>query len=369
MAAKRKGLADKIKEHQGKIISLADGFNLTKKTPAHVDTYTPEQVSTQQDNRTPAQQDTCTHEHIDNRTPAQQDGFNSELKPKDLKPNQYVILREIYFKRPFKVKGNDRIGTSAKIPYGSVRNILKSLTKKGYITKPFSINDGVNKGTTCQVNELKCVPVFGLSHIINSEHVDNRTPEYLSTWTPAQQDNRASAQQDTSYNSQLVSSLKKLTNYVKNSPFLKDKGFTEKQFRAWIEDNGTDPVDLYLQIQIAEQLPEIQKPKKSAIGYFYTAAILGTGLKPPVGFQTAEQKKLERIKKMQAEIDAVEDAERMQAFMADPVILNEIAQGVMSMKKPPVLWVQDADVWTKEGKVQGHIRRQAKRLFEEQKGV
>ena len=167
--------------------------------------------------------------------------------------------------------------------------------------------------------------------------------------------------------SKLVSSLKKLTYYAKNSPVLKDKGFTEKQFQAWVETDGADPVDLYLQIQIAEQLPEIQTPKKSAIGYFYTAAVLGTGLKPPVGFQTAEAKKLERIQKMQTDIDSLEEAERLQAFMSDPDILNEIAQGVMSMKKPPVLWVQDADAWTKDGKVRGHIRRQVKRLFEEQK--
>jgi len=72
---------------------------------------------------------------------------------------------------------------------------------------------------------------------------------------------------------------------------------------------------------------------------------------------------------MQAEIEALEDAERMEAFMADPNILNEIANGIVAMKKPPVLWVQDAEAWTNDGVVQGHIRRQAKRLFEEQKGA
>ena len=87
-------------------------------------------------------------EQVDNRTSEQVDNFNDLEKPKDLKLNQFRVLYEIYHNRPFKVSGPDRIGgcVNFNIPYGTIRNCLKSLAKKNYISKVFSVNNGVQKG-------------------------------------------------------------------------------------------------------------------------------------------------------------------------------------------------------------------------------
>ena len=88
--------------------------------------------------------------------------FDTAKKPKDLPLNQFRVLYEIYFNRPFKVKGLNRIGSSQEFPihYGTVRNCLKSLTKKGYIEKPYSINDGIIVGSSCNINIEKCRHLF-----------------------------------------------------------------------------------------------------------------------------------------------------------------------------------------------------------------
>ncbi|MCP3941002.1 MAG: hypothetical protein GY710_05915 [Desulfobacteraceae bacterium] len=329
MTAKRKGLADKIKEHQGKIVSLSDGFNLTKKTSAqvdtctpeqvtwtpahvstqvseHVDTCTPEQVPTQQDNRTPEHPNNSTPTQVNTCTPEQVGVLNNELKPKDLKTNQYFILSEIYFKRPFKVKGPDRIGIGAKIPYGSVRNILKSLTKKGYITKPFSINDGVNKGTTCQINELKCIPVFGPSHIINSEHVNNRAPEHLHEWTPAQQDNRTREHVNTSYNKERK--IYNISFFLKNSEFWNSQGLTLKKCETWIEEiEHCNPEYLLQQLQFGEAEPKVVTADRPV--YYFHKIIVKDGLTRPAGFEFPEEK---RARIQQKEMKHRDDLLRIQ---------------------------------------------------------
>jgi len=151
----------------------------------HQDTRTPKHVNT----RTPEHVNTWTPEQVDNRTPEQVNQFDIHLKPKDLNLNQYRVLYEIYFKRPFKIKGPKRIGSHHDFPiaYGTVRNALRALYKKNYISKHFSINDGVHKGSSCQVNENKCFPLFGHTNIINSEQVNTMTPGHLNKWTPEHQ--------------------------------------------------------------------------------------------------------------------------------------------------------------------------------------
>jgi hypothetical protein len=305
MPVKKISLQDHIIENHKSAKPVKNMFNFKKEkwTPAQVDNRTPEQVSGQVsghlDNRTPeqlpTQQDNRTREHLDNRTTTQVDNrtrehldsFNIDLKPKNLKLNQFIILHEIYFNRPFKVKGEKRIGKNSNIPYGTVRNILKSLTNKGYISKPFSINDGVNKGTTCQVNELKCIPVFGNSNIINSEHLDNRAHEQVDTWTSEQQDTRTPGQVNTSYKIDREI-LNNLSIYIQNSDYWKGQGLTLRQCKAWINEiNHCDSDFLLQQLQFGEAEPKVLNADKP-IDYFYKS-IAKNGLSRPKDFEFPEE--------------------------------------------------------------------------------
>ncbi|WDP90445.1 MAG: hypothetical protein HUN04_12370 [Desulfobacter sp.] len=99
--------------------------------------------------------------------------FDLSKRPADLNPNEYRILYEIYFQRPFKVSGEDRIGSSPQFPirYGTVRNILKRLKNRGYISNIKRISCGRTLGTNCRIDAMKCEPIFGPTHI------ENVTPE------------------------------------------------------------------------------------------------------------------------------------------------------------------------------------------------
>jgi hypothetical protein len=287
----------------------------------HVDTWTPEQVSGQQDNR--------TREHVDNRTPEQQSTwtrghlkpFDPTLKPKDLKPNQYRILYELYFNRPFKVKGPERIGGTPDfpIPYGTVRNCIKSLFNKGYISKPFSINDGVRKGTTCQVNESKCIPIFGVSHIINSEQQDNRTREHLSNRTTGQQNNRTRGHLDASYRKK-ESFYNNLSFYVGDSQFWQSHGLTIQKCEKWINDIAhCDPEFLLLQLQFAEATPAVKKAK-DPIGYFFST-IRKDAFHRPKDFEFPEERaariKREELKRQNELLRAHEEIRKKERALAD----------------------------------------------------
>jgi len=272
----------------------------------HVDNRTPEQVSTQVDKWTPEQVDKWTTEQVDNRTSEHVDTLNTLQKPKDLRLNQYQILHEIYFNRPFKVKGPERIGESTNIPYGTVRNILKSLTKKGYISKPFSINDGVNKGTSCQVNELKCVSFFGASPIINSEQQDNRTPGQVDTWTSGQVSNRTSGHLDASYKKERKT-YNKLSFYIENSEFWGKQGLTFKKCESWLDELNLEPDFLHDQLNFAEHTSKVIEAK-TPVSYFY-AAVKKDCFHRPSGFEFPEEK---RIRIQQEENKRREDLIRQQ---------------------------------------------------------
>jgi hypothetical protein len=287
----------------------------------HVDTWTPEQVSEQQDNRTPGHLDNRTRGHLDNRTREHLKAFDPGSKPKDLKPNQYRILYELYFNRPFKVKGPHRIGGSPDfpIPYGTVRNCLKSLLRKGYISKPFSINDGVRKGTTCQVNESRCVPIFGVSTIVNSEQVITWTREQQDTWTREHLDNRTSEHLDASYRKK-ESLLKNLSFYVEQSPFWQSHGLTIQKCEKWIRDiPHCDPEFLLQQLQFAEATKGVQNAK-DPIGYFFST-IKKDAFHRPEGFEFPEERAARiRDEELKCRCDllrAQEEARKREQDLAD----------------------------------------------------
>jgi len=338
----------------------------TGQMPEQQNKHTTEQVDKwageQENNRTSEQQNNRTSTQQNKYTTEQQRPFNPELKPKDLKLNQYRVLYEIYFNRPFKVNGPDRIGRhdDFPIPYGTVRNCLNSLFKKGYIAKPFSINDGIKKGTTCQVNESKCVPLFGSSNIVNSEQVSNRTTEQVGKWTIGQESNKTSEQQgnrateQASASYKLVSKFyKKLTDYIENSPFWKTQGVSVKKCESWlVEFYPDDPEALLSQLMFAEYADEHSsalQPKnknKTPIDVFYGCLKKG-GMTRPAGFEFPDERaarirreELENQKKILAEQAAIREQEKAMAdemafieFLKDTDSVNEMIEGMEQKKR------------------------------------
>ena len=300
-------------------------------TTEQVSEHLLEQVSTQPDNRTTTQQSTYTSEqHItqannrtseylstqadkrateqlytqpNNRTSGQLPDFFLFQKPSNLKLNQFQILHYIYFCRPFKVKGPDGLTCILKIKYGTVRNCLRSLTQKGYINKPYSINDGVNNGSTCVVNEIKCLKIFGQTLI---EQPNNRTTEHVYS----QQNNRATEQiseQPSNKTTEHAKSsnnidrklLNNLSVYVENSDFWKGKGLTLKKCEQWIDEiQHCTPDFLLVQLRFGEHAEKVVKSDKP-VSYFRSCLMSG-GLERPKGFEFPEEKAA-RIKQLEFE--------------------------------------------------------------------
>lgn len=310
------------------------------------DTEATEQVDTsaleQQGNRTSEQQDNKTIGQQDNRTIGQIPIFNLTLKPSNLNLNQYRILFELYFNRPFKVKGPLGLGTTKEYPiaYGTVRNSLRSLEKKKYISKPFSINDGVTKGTTCQVNEKICILLFGNTHILNSEQQDNRTIGQQGAWTTTQQSNRASEQQGNRTSEQQNSSnklvskyLNKLTNYIDNSDFWKKEGLTVKKCEQWLNEFDflkNKPDLLITQLMFAENTKAVLEPKTKTPVHVFYGCLKNGGITRPKNFLFPEEKAL-KIK--QQELKAKEKLlvdqaaiRKKEMEIADELAFNEFME-------------------------------------------
>lgn len=272
---------------------------------------TSEHLYTQQDNRTtgqvPKQSDNRTSEHVPN--------FFLFQKPSNLKLNQFQILHYIYFCRPFKVKGPDGLTGILNIKYGTVRNCLRSLVKKGYINKPYSINDGVNNGSTCVVNEICCLKIFGQTQIEQpsnytteqlSTQPNNRTSEQLSTQPnnrtieqiPAQSDNRTSEHTKTSNNIDRKI-LNNLSVYIENSEFWKGQGLSLKKCEQWIDEiKHCTPDFLITQLQFGEHTEKVIKSEKP-LSYF-RSCIMSGGIERPKGFEFPEEKAA-RIKQLEFE--------------------------------------------------------------------
>ncbi len=88
-------------------------------------------------------------------------------KTPNLTDRQFKVLEYIYFNRPFKIYSNNGLGAISSMGPNNAKNQINSLVSKGYIYKPYGINDGVNKGSTCRVVETKCIPIFGPTPIPN----------------------------------------------------------------------------------------------------------------------------------------------------------------------------------------------------------
>ena len=314
-----------------------------KRTTEHMPRHLLEQLSGQPDNRTTTQQsiytteqhigqannktsehlstqpDNRTREHLstqaNNRTSEQLPDFFLFQKPSNLKLNQFQILHYIYFCRPFKVKGPDGLTGILKIKYGTVRNCLRSLTHKGYINKPYSINDGVNNGSTCVVNEIKCLKIFGQTLIEQpsnqtteqyTEQASNRTSEHVYSQPNNRATNQTFAQPSNKTTEQAKSSnnidrkiFNNLSVYVENSDFWKGWGLTFKKCEQWIDEiEHCTPDFLLVQLQFGEHAEKVVKSDKP-VSYF-RSCIMSGGIERPKGFEFPEEKAA-RIKQLEFE--------------------------------------------------------------------
>ncbi len=137
---------------------------LSKQVSKQHDNLTSEQVDRQLNNIASEQVDrqygNITTDQLNNLTCEQVDP-----NPQALNAKQYLVLKHIYFNRPFKVDGPNGLESILKIKYGTIRYSLRSLEKKGLIEKPFPVNTGTYKGSTCRVNSEICFSLFGPTHI------------------------------------------------------------------------------------------------------------------------------------------------------------------------------------------------------------
>ncbi len=357
-----------------------------EQVPKQVFEQAPEQTNTQTSKQAPTQPNTHTTTHTpeqtSNRTTEQPGAFNPLKKPSDLKFNQYQILHYIYFQRPFKVKGPNGISSLLNIKYGTVRNSLESLARKGYISKPFSINDGINNGSTCLVDENKCFKLFGPTE---TEQPDNRATEqattqphnYATKQTTTQPGNCTTAQVSSSY--KLVSKyLNKLTNYLENSSFWSGQGLSVKKCEEWIKEfYPDDPEALITQLMFAEKTETVLKPKtKTSVHVFY-GCLLNGGLTRPKDFEFPHERAL-RIKKQEienqekalAEIELLRQKEKMIAdqlafndLLSNPenvdILINEIENKFLTPKTKISI-----QTYRKTGKIDSKLENALKREFD-----
>jgi hypothetical protein len=266
-----------------------------------------------------------------------------------------MVLKYIYFNRPFKIKGPNGIPVSLNIKYGTCRNILRSLTKKGYIKKPFSVNDGVNKGSSCVVNEKVCEKIFGKTDIINPiEHLDTWTPEHLDIMTPGHLNNRTPKHVDnrttehlnnrtlghvTALNSS-SSLYKKLTTKEKfnlNHPELiywRDLNLKTRQIQKWMDEfdlSNDDIIESLKHCRYDICVNEIEIIK-TPFDYFYGRLKKAGFYHPPKNYKSNEEQALERekerLKRIEAQAQELKDMRlkqqeaefdlRFQEMMVDP---------------------------------------------------
>ena len=305
----------------------------TKQTSKRTNEQTNEQANKQTNERLPAQTskrtseqtnkqtNEQTSEQTNKRTNEQTTYFNPELCPTNLKLNQFQVLHYIYFNRPFSVSGSTGLSGFLNIKYGTVRNCLMSLVRKGYIEKPFRINDGVNNGSTCVVDELKCIKLFGPTEI---KQTNKRTNEQTS-----EQTNKRTNEQ-TSVSNKLVSKYLKLTNYIEHSNFWSSQGLSEKKCKEWIDEFYFNNPDVLLsQLMFAEYAEENNsalQPKnknKTPVHVFYGCLKKG-GMTRPSGFEFPEEKTA-RIKKEELEVQKKLLAEQAVIREQEKAIADEMA--------------------------------------------
>lgn len=167
------------------------------------------------------------------------------VKPRDLTIEQFMILHFIYFNRPFKVRSDKglAVGNLLNPPMtaSNVRNRLKSLVNKGYIDKPYSVNDGISQGSSCSVNLIKCLKLFGPSGLMTDEPVDNRLFDPMGNRLCDPLIKRIREPEGCIYSSRDNKKTTTRNDINLNDPELNfwiDYGLTEKTVKNIMEDNN-----------------------------------------------------------------------------------------------------------------------------------
>jgi hypothetical protein len=298
-----------------------------------------------------------------NRSSDQVPPKKNKPKPHNLTERQYLVLEFIYHNRPFKIHGPNGLGNILRIGSSNIRNQIKSLINKGFIYKPYSINDGVNVGSTCHVIEKKCRPLFGNTEIINppiqkeeQQSFSNRSSDQLINRSSDQLINRSSDQLINSYNSS--SSLFKKTTTIQNCEsetekilnevmstdpeysYWIDQQVTPKQISAWKQEFSLDLQTImnnlcYVRWQIVHQKVEI---KKGPAQFIYGIMKKNGGMvNRPAGYKSMSQmdldffenwkkqrvEKAQQIERLKAEAVKKEIEPKITAILAQPDLQNE----------------------------------------------
>jgi len=324
-------------------------------TPRHLSTSTPQQLLTQHLSNCLS---TSAPRHLSTSAPRQ--------LPTNLNIKQIAILQYIYFNRPFRIKGDKGISSLLNLPYGTVRSSLESLSKKTYISKPYAINDGSKKYSTCRVNEELCIKLFGPTAIINPEKKsDDWTPQHLSTSAPQHLGTSAPRHFGTSLNS---SSSYTKTTTIQNCPSDTEQIITEimttdPEYTYWIEQQVTPAqastwqqefgLDLqtilnnlcYVRWQILNQDTKITK---SPADYVYgIMKKTGGTVNKPSGYKSVAQKDLEyyeswknqqiehaqKIEQLKAEALKAKIAPKVAAILKKPDLENEHLEAALELIK------------------------------------
>ena len=283
--------------------------------------------------------DIVTHRPSDPVTSAHT-SFSEWSKPADLTDRQFKVLWYIYFNRPFKVRSNSGLGAIDCMGPNNAKNQLKSLVKKGYIDKPFSVNDGILKGSNCRVNETKCMPLFGPSPIPNpdpinrliSNPVTHRPSDPVTQWHSNPVTHRPSDPVTDPVGSLISSSSYKDKTTTKSArgsildhilesnnelAYWKEKGLTGKQMADWIRQFDLTAEDLvqslcYCRFKLVDEGIEESKPVRDALDWIFKI-LKRSGAHPrPKDYKSFQQKLVERemarCKEVQREINALKNA-------------------------------------------------------------
>jgi hypothetical protein len=270
--------------------------------------------------------------------------FNQKIKPNDLTIEQFRVLHFIYFNRPFKVQSRTQnsIGDliSPRMTTPNVRNRIKSLIKKGYIGKPYSINDGINQGSSCSVNLEKCVPLFGASGLNETGRQVDRSTDQVVDRSTDQVVDRSTDRQATSYSSSSL--LKNTTTEAPldlSDPYLVfwvEKGLTAKKIQLWMNEFSLSS-SLLLDFLKWAKFDLVDNDKAKSVkqddfqAWFYGALKKG-GYSKPANYKSHHQILIEQeaqeLERMKAELKTLSELRKekrrltleieFERMMADP---------------------------------------------------
>lgn len=218
-----------------------------------------EQAGEQTSGQANGQLNNCKSGQVSGKSSNWDVGNFSETKPPPgLNQNQYLILKYIYFNRPFKVYGRNGLEQILNIKYGTIRHCLRSLERKGFIEKPFQVNDGFYNGTNCRVYSEVCYSLFGSTQIPQPErprsklNVSPKTGQQLG-WENGQASGQVHGQVDKqTTDSNSSSSFFKKTTYCACSSKI-DVDWTDPELVYWAEQE-------LLGSRVAEWVKEFRMP-------------------------------------------------------------------------------------------------------------